>query len=93
MMPTCRECRHPVSPDALACPSCGAPYPARAKWDGYGFEYKSEATLLGLPFSDEPFDRLQQATVPTPAPLRGPSLRELYNSFKTFTLIGLMVCS
>jgi hypothetical protein len=50
MMPTCRECRHPVSPDAPACPSCGAPYPARAKWDGYGFEYKSEATLLGLPW-------------------------------------------
>lgn len=50
MMPTCRECRHPVSPDALACPSCGAPYPARTKWDGYGFEYKSEATLLGLPW-------------------------------------------
>jgi hypothetical protein len=50
MMPTCRECRHPVSSDALACPSCGTPYPARAKWDGYGFEYKSEATLLGLPW-------------------------------------------
>ena len=49
-MPTCRECRHPVSREAPACPSCGAPYPARAKWDGYGFEYKSEATLLGLPW-------------------------------------------
>ena len=49
MMATCRECRQPVSQDAPACPGCGAPYPARAKWDGYGFEYKSEATLLGLP--------------------------------------------
>lgn len=49
MMATCRECRHTVSRDAVACPGCGAPYPARAKWDGYGFEYKSAATFLGLP--------------------------------------------
>jgi hypothetical protein len=49
MMTTCRECKHPVSPDAFACPGCGAPYPAKAKWDGYGFEYKSETNLFGLP--------------------------------------------
>jgi hypothetical protein len=49
MMATCRECRHRVSRDALACPGCGAPYPARDKWDGFGIEYKSSATLLGLP--------------------------------------------
>jgi len=49
MMNKCRECQHPVSADAVACPGCGAPYPARAKWDGYGFEYKSDSTLFGLP--------------------------------------------
>jgi hypothetical protein len=49
MMRQCRECQHQVSPDAFACPGCGAPYPARPKWDGYGFEYKSDTTLLGWP--------------------------------------------
>ncbi len=48
-MKPCRECRHEVSEQAMACPQCGAPFPARAKWDGYGFEWKSTATLLGLP--------------------------------------------
>jgi hypothetical protein len=33
----------------MACPQCGAPFPAREKWDGFGFEYKSEATLAGWP--------------------------------------------
>ena len=33
----------------MACPSCGAPFPAKEKWDGWGFEYKSKATLSGLP--------------------------------------------
>jgi len=33
----------------MSCPHCGAPYPAKAKWDGWGFEYKSEANFLGLP--------------------------------------------
>lgn len=48
-MKACRECRHEVSEQAFACPQCGAPFPAREKWDGYGFEYKSDATILGLP--------------------------------------------
>ena len=48
-MKPCRECQHEVSEQALSCPNCGAPYPAREKWDGWGFEYKSETTLLGLP--------------------------------------------
>jgi len=48
-MSKCRECHHQVSADAVACPGCGAPYPARAKWDGYGFEYRSDTTLFGLP--------------------------------------------
>jgi hypothetical protein len=48
-MKTCRECRHEVSEQALSCPHCGAPFPAKNKWDGWGYEYKSELTLLGLP--------------------------------------------
>ena len=49
IMKACRECGHNISEQAAFCPGCGAPYPARDKWDGVGFEYKSEATLLGLP--------------------------------------------
>lgn len=48
-MKPCRDCRHEVSEQALSCPQCGAPYPARAKWDGWGFEYKSATTIGGLP--------------------------------------------
>ena len=48
-MQPCRECQHPVSENAFACPGCGAPYPAKSKWDGWGFEYKSKTRLLGLP--------------------------------------------
>ena len=49
-MKQCRECGHDVSDQAFACPNCGAPYPAKNKWDGWGFEYKSEFTVFGLPF-------------------------------------------
>jgi hypothetical protein len=48
-MKPCRTCQREIAEEALMCPHCGAPYPARAKWDGFGYEYKSEATLLGLP--------------------------------------------
>ncbi|MCL4401562.1 MAG: zinc ribbon domain-containing protein [Acidobacteria bacterium] len=48
-MKPCRTCGHPISEDALACPQCGAPYPAKDKWDGWGYEYKSATTLFGLP--------------------------------------------
>ena len=48
-MKPCRECRHEVSEQAMACPQCGAPFPAKAKWDGWGFEYKSKTRLFGLP--------------------------------------------
>jgi hypothetical protein len=48
-MKPCRECRHQVSEAALACPQCGAPYPAREAWDGWGYEYKSQAAIGGLP--------------------------------------------
>lgn len=49
-MKQCRECRHEISEQAIACPQCGAPYPAKETWDGWGLEYKSKATFLGLPF-------------------------------------------
>jgi len=48
-MKSCRECGHEVSEQAFTCPNCGAPFPAKEKWDGRGFEYKSEATLFGWP--------------------------------------------
>lgn len=48
-MKECRDCGMLVSEQALACPKCGAPYPAREKWDGWGFEYKSATKLAGLP--------------------------------------------
>jgi len=48
-MKPCRECKKQISEDALACPQCGAPFPAREEWDGWGYEYKSEFAILGLP--------------------------------------------
>jgi len=49
-MKPCRECQHEISEQAITCPNCGEPYPAKESWDGWGFEYKSEATVLGLPW-------------------------------------------
>jgi hypothetical protein len=45
----CRECRREVSEQAAACPGCGAPYPAKERWDGHGFEYRSKLAIAGLP--------------------------------------------
>lgn len=49
-MKPCRECKHQISEQAIACPQCGTPFPARDQWDGWGFEYKSKATLFGQPW-------------------------------------------
>ena len=49
-MKPCRECGHEIADQAMACPQCGAPFPAKEKWDGWGFEYKSEATIYGVPW-------------------------------------------
>lgn len=49
MMKPCRECNHQISEQAIFCPQCGAPYPAKESRDGWGFEYKSKATILGMP--------------------------------------------
>jgi hypothetical protein len=62
----CRVCGHSISEDAFGCPNCGAPYPARAKWDGSGFEYKSETTLLGLPLVHVSF-KYRSNRMPVPA--------------------------
>ncbi len=48
-MKPCRECKHPVSEQAQACPQCGAPYPAKDTWTGWGYEYRSRAEIAGLP--------------------------------------------
>lgn len=48
-MKPCRECRHEISEQAVACPQCGAPYPANEAWDGWGYEYKTQTKLFGLP--------------------------------------------
>ena len=48
-MKPCRECQREISEQALMCPQCGAPYPARESWDGWGYEYKSPLTIAGLP--------------------------------------------
>lgn len=50
----------------MACPQCGAPFPAKEKWDGWGFEYKSKATLLGLPLLHISF-KFRPNRVPVPA--------------------------
>jgi hypothetical protein len=65
-MRPCRECQHEVSEQATACPGCGVPFPAKEKWNGWGFEYKSEATCLGLPLLHISF-KFRPNRVPVPA--------------------------
>lgn len=65
-MKECRECHQKVSEQAFLCPRCGAPYPAKEKWDGWGFEYKSEATLFGLPLLHISF-KYRPNKMPVPA--------------------------
>jgi len=50
----------------MSCPNCGAPYPAKEKWDGWGFEYKSKATIAGLPLLHISF-KYRPNRVPVPA--------------------------
>ena len=65
-MKECRECHQSVSEQAFSCPHCGAPYPTKEKWDGWGFEYKSEATLFGLPLLHISF-KYRRNRMPVPA--------------------------
>jgi hypothetical protein len=66
MLKPCRECRRDVSDQAWRCPHCGAPYPTRAKWDGWGFEYKSKTKLMGLPLVHVSF-KYRPSRLPVPA--------------------------
>lgn len=65
-MKPCRECNHKVSEQAFSCPNCGAPYPARAQWDGWGFEYKSQASFMGWPLLHISF-KYRANRMPVPA--------------------------
>lgn len=65
-MKKCRECQHDVSEQAFACPHCGAPWPAKEKWDGWGFEYKSRAELFGWPLLHVSF-KYRPNRMPVPA--------------------------
>ncbi|MBU1169482.1 MAG: zinc ribbon domain-containing protein [Proteobacteria bacterium] len=65
-MKTCRECGHQVSDHAISCPGCGAPYPAKEKWDGWGYEYKSKTILWGLPLVHISF-KFRPNRMPVPA--------------------------
>jgi hypothetical protein len=56
----CRCCRKEVSVEAMACPHCGAPYPARQAWRGWGYEYKSEKRIFGMPLVHVAFGRDEQ---------------------------------
>jgi hypothetical protein len=65
-MKECRDCKHIVSQQAFSCPNCGAPYPSREKWDGWGFEYKSKMMLFGLPLVHVSF-KCRPNRMPVPA--------------------------
>jgi hypothetical protein len=67
-MKPCRECKHEISEQAMACPRCGAPFPAKDHWDGHGFEYKSDATFCGLPLVHISFKYRSNMS---PVPARG----------------------
>jgi hypothetical protein len=45
----CRECRAEVPVDALTCPHCEAPRPARNLFSGEGYEWKSAALWMRYP--------------------------------------------
>ena len=65
-MRSCRQCAQLVSEQAPICPNCGTSYPAKENWDGWGFEYKSEASLFGLPVLHISF-KYRPNRVPVPA--------------------------
>ena len=65
-MKPCRDCQREISEQAMACPHCGAPFPAREKWDGWGFEYKTKTELFGLPLLHVSF-KYRPNRMPVPA--------------------------
>lgn len=65
-MKHCRDCQLRVSEQAFTCPNCGAPYPAKAHWNGWGFAYRSKTTLFGLPLLHISF-KYRPNKMPVPA--------------------------
>jgi hypothetical protein len=65
-MKPCRECSHEISEQAISCPNCGAPYPSQEHWDGWGYEYKSDANIMGIPLVHISF-KYRKNRVPVPA--------------------------
>jgi hypothetical protein len=65
-MKNCRDCQALVSEQAMTCPNCGAPYPAKEAWDGWGYEYKSRLRFGSLPFVHISF-KYRPNRVPVPA--------------------------
>jgi hypothetical protein len=65
-MKACRECAQSVSENAFFCPHCGAPRPAKEKWDGWGYEFKSQTRIMGLPLLHISF-KFSPRFVPVPA--------------------------
>ncbi|MBF0320342.1 MAG: zinc ribbon domain-containing protein [Nitrospirae bacterium] len=53
----CRDCNRQVSLSARICPQCGAPFPARAVYNGSGIEWKSRAAFYGYPLVHIAFGR------------------------------------
>jgi len=53
----CRECGGRVSDQALSCPHCGAPYPARLEWKGWGFDREFGPRIFGYPLIHISFGR------------------------------------
>lgn len=53
----CRECRKEISSQAKVCPHCGAPYPFKKEWQGWGIDWKTESTLCGYPLVHIAFGR------------------------------------
>ena len=91
MMKPCRECQHQISEQATACPNCGAPFPAKDNWDGWGFEYKSRANILGLPLLHISF-KYRPNRVPVPA--RGViAIGQFASGIVTIAQFGLGVVS
>lgn len=62
----CRDCQREVSTNAYMCPHCGAPRPTQPNWDGWGFEYKSQTHIAGLPLLHISF-KYRPNRMPVPA--------------------------
>lgn len=90
-MKPCRECQKEISEQAVVCPHCGVPYPAKDKWDGWGFEYKSITTLLGWPLLHISFKYLPSRR---PVPAKGIiAIGQFACGFFTLSQFGIGVIS